>query len=95
MNQTPLSYIFYAFNWIPSMAMLMTAMAIAEMAKIAILAIMATIVMADVNFSMAIGGTKLQYIRNNTFLRLKWVAKQIIWLLEAFYFFVYKKLARS
>ena len=51
------------FNWIPSMAMLMTPMAIAEMAKIAILAIMATIVMANVNFSMAIMGIQLKSIQ--------------------------------
>ena len=44
------------YNWIPSKAMLMTHMAIAEMAKMAILAIMATIVMVIGNFSMAIRG---------------------------------------
>ena len=56
MNITPLSYFFLLFNWIPSMAMLMTHMAIAEIAEMAIFAIMATIVMANGNFSMAIRG---------------------------------------
>ena len=50
------------FKWIPSMAMLMTPMAIAEMAKMAILAIMTTIVMANVNFSMAIIGIQVKGI---------------------------------
>ena len=40
--------VFMLFNWIPSMTMLMTPMTIAEMEKMAILAIMATIVMAKV-----------------------------------------------
>ena len=47
------------FNWIPCIAMLMTPKAIVEMAKMAILAIMATIVMANVNFSIAIRGNQL------------------------------------
>ena len=46
------------------MAMLMTPMAIAKMAKTAILAIMATIVMANVNLSMAIRGIQLKIIKN-------------------------------
>ena len=50
------------FDWIPSMAMLMTPMAIAEMAKMAILAIVATIVMVNVNFSMAIRVIQLKSI---------------------------------
>ena len=50
------------FEWIPSMAMLMTPMAIAEMAKMAILAIVATIVMVNVNFSMAIRVIQLKSI---------------------------------
>ena len=44
------------------MTMLLISMAIAKMAKIAILAIMATIVMANVNFSMAIRGIQLKSI---------------------------------
>ena len=38
------------FNWLPSMAMLMKSMAIAEIAEIAILTIMATIVMEILTF---------------------------------------------
>ena len=48
------------FNWIPSMAMLMTPMAIARMAKIAIMAIMVTSVMANGKFSMAVRGIQLK-----------------------------------
>ena len=50
------------FNWIPSMAMLMTPMTIAKMANMAILAIMATIMMANVNLGMAIRGIQLKSI---------------------------------
>ena len=64
MNLTPQSWVFVLFNWIPSMAMLMTPMAIAEMTKMAIFAIMATIVMANVNFSMAKRGIQLKSIKN-------------------------------
>ena len=42
----------------------MTFMAIAEMTKMAILAIMATFVRANVNFSMAIKGIKLKSMKN-------------------------------
>ena len=56
MNLKPLSYFFMLFNWIPSMFMLITPMAIAKMAKMAILAVMATILMANINFSMALRG---------------------------------------
>ena len=44
------------FNWIPSVAMLVTHMAIAKMAKMSIFDILDTIVMANNNFSMAIRG---------------------------------------
>ena len=47
------------------MAVLMTPMAIAEMANMAILAILATIVMPNVNFSMAIRGIQLKNIKKN------------------------------
>ena len=65
MNITQLNnfFFFFFFNWIPSMAMLMTPKAIAEMAKMAIFEIMATIVMANVNFSMAIIGIQFKSIR--------------------------------
>ena len=42
------------------MAMLMTPMAIAGMAKMAIMAIMVTSVMANGNFSMAVRGIQLK-----------------------------------
>ena len=45
------------------MAMLMTTMAMAKMAKMDILAIIATIVMANVYFSMAIRAIKLKSIK--------------------------------
>ena len=51
------------FNWILSMAMLMTTMAISEKDKMAILAIIATIVMANVYFSVAIRAIKLKSIK--------------------------------
>ena len=41
------------FNWKSSVAMLMTSMAIAKMAKMAFLAKITIIVMADVNFWLA------------------------------------------
>ena len=47
------------------MAMLQTPKGIAEMAKNAILAIMATFVMVNVNFSMAIRGIQLKSINKN------------------------------
>ena len=50
------------FNWIPSMAMLMTPMTIAKMANMAILAIMAIIMMDNVNLGMAIRGIQLKSI---------------------------------
>ena len=50
------------FNWIPSIAMLMTPMAIAEMAKMAIWALMTTIAMANVISSMDITGIQLEII---------------------------------
>ena len=52
------------FNWIPSKAMLMTPVAFADMAKMAVLAIMASIALANVNFSMAIRGIQLKAIQN-------------------------------
>ena len=45
------------------MAMLTLSRAIARMAKMAILAIMATIVMANGNFSMAIRGIQLKSMK--------------------------------
>ena len=63
LNLTPLNKFFMLFNWIPSMTMLMTPLAIAKMAEMPILAIMATIVMAYVNFSMAIRGIKLKILK--------------------------------
>ena len=45
------------------MTMLMTPFAIAKMAEMPILAIMATIVIAYVNFSMAIRGIKLKILK--------------------------------
>ena len=59
MNLTSLSYFFVPFNWIPSLAMLMTPMAIAGMDKMAIMAIMVTSVMDNGNFSMAVRGIQL------------------------------------
>ena len=51
------------FNWIPSLVMMVTPMAIAEMA---IFAIMSTIVMANVNFTMAMSGFQLKSIEKLT-----------------------------
>ena len=48
------------FNCIPSMAMSMTHMAIAGMAKMAIMAIMVTSVMANGNFRMVARGIQLK-----------------------------------
>ena len=48
------------FNWIPSITTLMMPLAIAEMAKMAVLAIVATIAMAYGNFSMATRGIQLK-----------------------------------
>ena len=48
------------YKWIPSKAMLMAHMAIAEMAKMAILVTMATTVMAIGNLSMAIRGIQIK-----------------------------------
>ena len=50
-------------NWIPSIAMLMMSMAIADMAILTILAMMATIQMANVYFSMAKRGFQLKGIK--------------------------------
>ena len=51
------------FNWIPLMAMLITPRAIAKMNKIAISAIMATVVMDNGNFSMAIRGIQVKSMK--------------------------------
>ena len=48
------------FNWIPSLAMLMTTMAIAGMDEMAIMAIMVTSVKDNGNFSMAVRGIQLK-----------------------------------
>ena len=52
------------FNWIPLMAMLIAPRAIAKMDKMAILAIMATVVTANVNFSMVVRGILLKSMKN-------------------------------
>ena len=59
-NLTSLSTFLMLFNWIHLMAMLMTPRAIAKIVKMAILALMATIVMANGNFIMVIRGIQLQ-----------------------------------
>ena len=60
MNLISLIWFFYAFNLIPFMVMLITPRVIAKMDKIAIFAIMAAIVMANGNLSMAIRGIPLK-----------------------------------
>ena len=52
------------FNWIPSIAILMT-LAIVKRAKMVMLVIMGTIMMANINFSLAIRGIQLKGIQNS------------------------------
>ena len=61
-NMTEL--LFYALYQDTQCGHVIIPMAIAEMAKIALLAIMPTIVMANVEFSMALGGFKLKSKKN-------------------------------